>query len=535
MTADVGVGGGVAEGLVGGWSPAVGLGGTLAYRRLSARLGALWLPAKANDYGPGRVEVGLAVARLALCVTGAPRSIAGGGWGCALQQQVGWMRGRGFDYDASNRVADHLWLATGVAIVVERSAGTRARLGGRGGGGAPPPAATVRGRQPRHRVPVGAGGVHDDAVVHHEGLVMRRRPSLRRSSPSSLAAGAAPACAPDTSSVGARVRRRAGADGRVFRRPVLPAAVGRLPRREHRLRGLGAERPHPVARARRPATSASAGPGRSGSSGRRPPRSSFELEGRVRLWIDDSPIIDDWVDSGIHREARGTVPVRGGGLAGSAGRVGSAGRSDDRQAPRRVGLRARSDRPRPRAAPPDHRGRRARSPTCRCHRSRAQALSPHGLIVGGVSSEADLFWDAWVVPLDGGAAAAARADWRHAGLGRRVGRAVDDDHQRGRSRPCRLRGSAVAVGRHAVRPAVAGPPRHIQRRPRRRGRRRGTPARRLRAPRRRRPRVGVRRRRARQGPTAGPRSAPRLPSRSSTPRSRPTRCRSRSSTPRTIP
>jgi hypothetical protein len=112
----VSVGGGVAQGLVGGWSPAVGLGGTLAYRRLAARLGGFWLPAKSNAYGPGRVEVGLAAARLALCV-----SVPGGGsrltLGLCAQQQVGWMRGRGVDYEASNRSADHLWLATGASLV----------------------------------------------------------------------------------------------------------------------------------------------------------------------------------------------------------------------------------------------------------------------------------------------------------------------------------------------------------------------------------------------------------------------------------
>lgn len=30
------------------------------------------------------------------------------------------------------------------------------------------------------------------------------------------------------------------------------------------------------------------------------------------------------------------------------------------------------------------------------------ATSPHGTVVGGVSTEAELFWDAWVVPFDGG-------------------------------------------------------------------------------------------------------------------------------------
>jgi hypothetical protein len=115
-TADVGVGGGVAAGLVGGLSPTLGLGGTVAYRRWSARLGGVWLPAKANTYGPGRVEVGLTAARLALC-----GSIYGGrsGWalGLCAQQQIGALSGRGVDYDESNRSANHLWLATGASIV----------------------------------------------------------------------------------------------------------------------------------------------------------------------------------------------------------------------------------------------------------------------------------------------------------------------------------------------------------------------------------------------------------------------------------
>jgi PA14 domain len=33
----------------------------------------------------------------------------------------------------------------------------------------------------------------------------------------------------------------------------------------------------------------------------------FELRGRVRLWIGDALIIDDWTDSGNLREPRGTV------------------------------------------------------------------------------------------------------------------------------------------------------------------------------------------------------------------------------------
>ena len=36
---------------------------------------------------------------------------------------------------------------------------------------------------------------------------------------------------------------------------------------------------------------------------------SFELVGRVRLWIDRAPIIDDWNQGAGHREAHGTVPA----------------------------------------------------------------------------------------------------------------------------------------------------------------------------------------------------------------------------------
>jgi hypothetical protein len=116
LTAAVGAGGGVAEGLVGGWSPAVGLGGTLTSGALSARLGGFWLPAKSHEIGSGRVEIGLAAARLALCAT-AHRDRAEVGLGLCVQQQTGWIRGRGVDYD-DNRTVGHSWLATGAAIVV---------------------------------------------------------------------------------------------------------------------------------------------------------------------------------------------------------------------------------------------------------------------------------------------------------------------------------------------------------------------------------------------------------------------------------
>jgi hypothetical protein len=119
-TADLAVGGGVAEGLVGGWSPTIGLGGTLAYDRWSARLGGVWLPEKVNEYGPGRIEVGLAYARLALCgstrVEGSSVTM-----GLCAQQQFGWLRGHGFDYAVANRGVNHLWLAAGAAVVARGS------------------------------------------------------------------------------------------------------------------------------------------------------------------------------------------------------------------------------------------------------------------------------------------------------------------------------------------------------------------------------------------------------------------------------
>jgi hypothetical protein len=40
---------------------------------------------------------------------------------------------------------------------------------------------------------------------------------------------------------------------------------------------------------------------------------SFELVGRVRLWIDGAPIVDDWTDGAGRREARGVVPAAGPG------------------------------------------------------------------------------------------------------------------------------------------------------------------------------------------------------------------------------
>jgi hypothetical protein len=130
--ADVGIGGGVAEGLVGGWSPTLGLGGTLAYRHWAARLGGLWLPSKTSDNLPGRVDIGLAVARLALCATtGGDRSRVT--LAVCVQQQIGWMRSRGFLFGTGNVDSDRLWLAVGPTFVAsggfERSFGWEIEAG----------------------------------------------------------------------------------------------------------------------------------------------------------------------------------------------------------------------------------------------------------------------------------------------------------------------------------------------------------------------------------------------------------------------
>ena len=101
-------------------------------RRWSARVGGVWLPEKVNDYGPGRIEVGLAFARIALCGSTRVEQSSLTMALCA-QQQVGWLRGHGFDYDAANLGADQLWLAAGASIVAsgafERSFGWEAEAG----------------------------------------------------------------------------------------------------------------------------------------------------------------------------------------------------------------------------------------------------------------------------------------------------------------------------------------------------------------------------------------------------------------------
>jgi len=85
-----------------------------------------------NDFGPGRIEVGLALARLALCGSTHvdPSSVT---VALCAQQQFGWLRGHGWDYPGTNLGADRLWLAAGASIVAsgafERSFGWEAEVG----------------------------------------------------------------------------------------------------------------------------------------------------------------------------------------------------------------------------------------------------------------------------------------------------------------------------------------------------------------------------------------------------------------------
>jgi hypothetical protein len=131
---------------------------------------------------------------------------------------------------------------------------------------------------------------------------------------------------------------------------------------------------------------------------------SFELRGRVRIWIDDALIIDDWVDSGMLREARGTVADAGAGWRDM--RI----EWDQVDGPMTARLRLQS--------PSRARAIASRGELRHLDAASAASLervgelplsfvtgvasSSDGLVVGGVSANEDRFWDAWVIPFDGG-------------------------------------------------------------------------------------------------------------------------------------
>jgi hypothetical protein len=122
---------------------------------------------------------------------------------------------------------------------------------------------------------------------------------------------------------------------------------------------------------------------------------SFELRGRVRLWIDAALIIDDWVDGGTPREARGTVAAAGAGWRDV--RI----EWDQVAGPMTARLRLQSPS-RARAIVPAGELRHERVDELPLSFVTGVATSPEGLVVGGVSAAEDRFWDAWVIPFDGG-------------------------------------------------------------------------------------------------------------------------------------
>jgi len=122
------------------------------------------------------------------------------------------------------------------------------------------------------------------------------------------ALGGGPACAPDESSVGAVGPGHQGLraeyfDGRAFERPSGVYQDPNIDFAGWRLNETIAARGH----AARSVSIRWSGQIRFARA--EPTPLGFELAGRVRLWIDDALVIDDWVDSGALREPRGTVAV----------------------------------------------------------------------------------------------------------------------------------------------------------------------------------------------------------------------------------
>jgi hypothetical protein len=123
---------------------------------------------------------------------------------------------------------------------------------------------------------------------------------------------AAGACAPDESSVGAVLRSEPGLmaayfDGLDFQRPSGVYLDANIDFQGNELNQTVESRGHV------PATVSIRWTGQIWLAQPETYTVYFELRGRVRLWVDESLIIDDWLDSGALREARGVVPAPGGG------------------------------------------------------------------------------------------------------------------------------------------------------------------------------------------------------------------------------
>jgi hypothetical protein len=121
-----------------------------------------------------------------------------------------------------------------------------------------------------------------------------------------VAVGAAPACAPDESSVGGVLGAGPGLAaayfaGRDFQRPSGLYQDANIDFEGWQLNDLVQARGH-IAH-----TVSILWTGQIQLADAETYTLFFELRGRVRLWIDDALIIDDWTDGGNLREPRGTV------------------------------------------------------------------------------------------------------------------------------------------------------------------------------------------------------------------------------------
>jgi hypothetical protein len=129
----------------------------------------------------------------------------------------------------------------------------------------------------------------------------------------------------------------------------------------------------------------------------------FQLRGRVRLWIDDAVIVDDWQeewdDGWDLREPRGTVAVEGATWRDL--RI----EWDQVVGPMDATLSYASASQPKTVVPATALRHLDLCESCSALPLSAVtevATSPHGLVVAGVSRQDDLFWDAWLVPLGGG-------------------------------------------------------------------------------------------------------------------------------------
>lgn len=122
------------------------------------------------------------------------------------------------------------------------------------------------------------------------------------------ALGGAPACGPDESSVGGVFRPEPGLlaeyfDARSLQQPAGFYQDANIDFQGRQLNDLALARGH-AARALSIRWS-----GQLRFAHAETYTLDFELQGRVRIWIGDTPVVDDWNDGGVLRHARGTVAV----------------------------------------------------------------------------------------------------------------------------------------------------------------------------------------------------------------------------------